>query len=282
MRLGGPITEDFSSPEEWVDLVKKKGYRAAYCPVGLDAEEAIINSYAAAAAANDIVIAEVGAWSNPLSNNKKEKEEALDKCKKALILAEKIGARCCVNIAGSRSNKWDGPDKDNLSKKTFQKIVEMVQQIIDEVKPEKTYYTLETMPWIFPHSVESYQRLIDEIDRKQFAVHFDAVNLVCSPELYFNNGSLIKNFVEVLGPFIKSCHLKDVILHDNLTVHIDEARPGTGELDYQVMLEELNRLESDLPVMLEHLPSEDEYRKAKSYVIDVASKANINLQRTNL
>jgi hypothetical protein len=65
MRLGGPIFEKFDSPETWIAAVKVLSYRAAYCPVGLDADDATIRAYERAAQEADVVIAEVGAWSNP-------------------------------------------------------------------------------------------------------------------------------------------------------------------------------------------------------------------------
>ena len=79
--------------------VQSYGYRAAYCPVSLDASDDEIQAYADAAAEADIVIAEVGAWSNPLGPDPAEREAALTKCKRSLRLADKIGACCCVNIA---------------------------------------------------------------------------------------------------------------------------------------------------------------------------------------
>ena len=35
-----------------------------------------------------------------------------------------------------------------------------VGQIIDAVKPSRTFYTLEPMPWMYPDSAESYAGLI--------------------------------------------------------------------------------------------------------------------------
>ena len=53
------------------------------------------------------VVAEVGAWSNPLSPDETTRTAAVELCKRRLALADRVGARCCVNIAGSRSENWD-------------------------------------------------------------------------------------------------------------------------------------------------------------------------------
>ena len=61
MRLGGAIS-GWTSPEEWVEAVRGEAYSAAFCPVGLDADEDTVRAYALAAREADIIIAEVGAW----------------------------------------------------------------------------------------------------------------------------------------------------------------------------------------------------------------------------
>ncbi|MFC1583010.1 sugar phosphate isomerase/epimerase family protein, partial [Planctomycetota bacterium] len=224
MRLGGPVFAKYKNPEEWAAAMQELGYTAAYCPVGTEADDKEVRAYADAAAAADIVIAECGAWSNPISKDDKERNEALDKCKKQLELAERIGANCCVNITGSRGPKWDGPCAEDLTPETFDLIVASVQEIIDAVKPTRTYYTLETMPWMYPDSTQSYMELMKAIDREQCAAHMDPVNLVCSPQRYFNNDALIREFCEAFGKRIKSCHAKDILLGQNLTTHLDEVR----------------------------------------------------------
>lgn len=277
MRLGGIIYGKYDTPESWVELVKQAGYRAAYCPVTPEADLETIKAYEAISIKEDIVIAETGAWSNPMSPDEKISRDALSRCKKQLALADEIGARCCVNIAGSRGEKWDGPDAKDLTPETFSMIVEMVRDIIDAVKPKRSFYVLETMPWMYPDSAESYLSLIKAIDRKAFAVHLDPVNIVSSPQRYFNNTALIKECFEKLGPYIKSCHAKDIVLGNKLTVHLDECRPGTGGLDYVTYLNELNKLEQDVPLMLEHLPNEDEYRLAAEYITALTQKSGIKL-----
>lgn len=275
MILGGPVFTAAQDPDAWAQAVLDAGYRAAYCPIPPDSSNDVIATYAGAARRAGIVIAEVGAWSNPISPDELTRRAALEQCKNALQLAEKIGARCCVNIAGSRGERWDGPSPDNLTEDTFGLIVDSVREIVDAVHPRRTFYTLETMPWIFPESPESYLRLLRAIDRQAFAVHLDPVNLIHSPPRYFENAALIRECFRLLGPYIKSCHAKDILLADRLTVHLDEVRPGCGGLDYRVFLRELSKLDPETPVMLEHLPDEAEYRKAAEHLRQVAREEGL-------
>jgi sugar phosphate isomerase/epimerase len=277
MRLGGPLFADCSDPERWIAALKQARYTAAYCPVDHAACDDVVRLYAEAAQKAHVVIAEVGAWSDPLHPNEQKRREARDLCKARLTLADRIGARCCVNIAGSRGEQWDGPHPDNLTQGTFDLIVAAVREIIDAVKPTRTYFTLETMPWMYPDSPDSYVRLLQAIDRPRFAVHLDPANLLCSPQRYFGNADLIRECFAKLGPHIRSCHAKDIALSSKLMTHLDEVRPGLGGMDYHVYLKEINKLEPDAPLMLEHLATEGEYTQAAEFVRSIAAAEGISL-----
>lgn len=281
MRFGAPVFGEYSDPDGWANAVRAAGYSAAYCPVGddADADTDTIRAYEKAAADTDIIIGEVGAWSNPLSPDEQTRRQALELCKRRLALADEIGARCCVNIAGSQGEKWDGNDPKNLSEEGFDAVVECVRDIIDAVEPTRSFYALETMPNMYPDTVDAYVRIIEAVDRDRFGVHFDAVNLVCTPRLYFDNAAMIRDFVDRLGPFIRSCHGKDVIMHQQFITHIDEVPPGQGYLDYRTLLTELDRLDDrDVPLLLEHLSGPEQYADAAGYVRSVAAEIGVGLK----
>src|SRR5512145_3201906 len=111
MRLGGPIHIPYDDPQSWVKAVQSAGYRAAYSPLGVDADESSVRAYADAARRANIVIAEVGVWNSPLATDESTRKAAIEKCKACLNLADRIGARCCVNIAGSRGPNRNGPSE---------------------------------------------------------------------------------------------------------------------------------------------------------------------------
>lgn len=275
LRLGGPVFEKYQDPQGWAEAVKRLGYSAAYCPVGADASDDEVRAYEQAAGRSDIIIAEVGAWSNPISPDEPTRKAAIEKCRAQLSLADRIGARCCVNIAGSLSEQWDGPAAANFTQDAFDLIVETTRSIIDVVQPKRTFFTLETMPWAYPDSPDSYVRLLKAIDRKSFAVHLDPVNLICSPQRYYGNAALLRECFEKLGPHIRSCHAKDILLQKKFMTHLDEVRPGEGGLDYATFLKELSRFPGT-PLMIEHLPNAQEYEKAAAHIRSVAKAIGLS------
>lgn len=277
MRLGGPIFSTFTTAEAWAQSVVASGYTAAYCPVDHTANAVVIDEIRRTAATHDIMIAEVGAWSNPIAVDDVQRTTALTLCQERLALAEAIGARCCVNIAGSRGAEWDGPAEANYHPDTFALIVDSVRAIIDAVRPTRTFYTLETMPWMYPDSPESYVELMRAIDRPQFAVHFDPINLINSVPRFYQHREFIAHCVQLLGPYIKSCHIKDMRIDRPFVVSLHECAPGMGMLDYAAILQVLAPL-GDVPLMLEHLKEAHQYDAAAAYVRQAAVQAGVRLR----
>jgi len=276
VRLGAPVPGKFSDPAEWAKVVRSLRYSAAYCPVQPEAPEELIKSFRAEAKKSNILIAEAGVWNNMLDPDEAVRKESIRKNIETLQLADEIGALCCVNISGARGKIWDGPYPGNYTPETFDLIVETVRYIIDQVKPVSAFYTLEPMPYMLPDSPDSYLQLIKAIDRKQFAAHLDPVNMISSPQRYFNNAAFIRECFSSLGPYIKSIHAKDITILPELTVHLEERRPGLGSLDYSVFLQETSKLR-DIPFMLEHLEKQEDYLLAAEYVRETGKKAGITV-----
>ena len=114
----------------------------------------------------------------------------------------------------------------------------------------------------------------------EFAAHLDPVNMISSPMRFFGSGDFLRECFAKLGPYIKTCHGKDVALAGRLTVHLDEVRPGLGGLDYHTFLTELDKLPADTALVLEHLSSEEDYAQAARHVRAIASELGIRLWGT--
>ena len=147
----------------------------------------------------------------------------------------------------------------------------------DTVKPSRTTFCLEMMQWILPDSVDSYLELIKAVDRPAFKVHLDPVNLVVTPRLYFNTTALLEDCFRRLGPWIVSCHAKDIVLCGALAMHLDEVPAGLGLLDYRTFLSKLDRLYGAPPLMLEHLAEESDYLAARDRLFKIANELKIQV-----
>ena len=101
IRLGGPIFLKSDDPKQLAKEHRRVGYSAAYCPPAEVSDAERIRAIRDAFAAEDVVISEVGAWKNMLDPDSQKRADNLRYVTDRLALAEAVGARCCVDIAGS-------------------------------------------------------------------------------------------------------------------------------------------------------------------------------------
>lgn len=275
MRIGGAIEREYKNPDEWYKLVKELGYRAVLAPVDYLASKEEKQAYLQCTRQHDLVIGEVGVWKNIIALDDTERKAAIEYCKNQLELAEELGANCCVNVAGSRGEIWDGFYAENYSKDTYALIVDSVRDVIDDVKPVKTFYTIESMPWMIPDSPDEYLQLIHDVDRKAFGVHLDFVNMINCPKRYLFCEDFIEECFTKLGPYIKSIHGKDVWMEKSYTTVIHETMPGKGILNYQKIARLCEKLGADTTLFVEHLPDFESYKKAAAYVREQAELAGV-------
>jgi sugar phosphate isomerase/epimerase len=194
-----------------------------------------------------------------------------------MALAEAVGARCCVDIAGSLNpTSWYGPHAGNLSQEFFDATVENCRNVIDAVKPVRSKFTIEMMGWSVPDGPDSYLKLIQAVDRKAFGVHMDVCNGINSPTRFYGNTKFIAACFQTLGPWIVSCHAKDLEWKVELNVHFAEVIPGRGQVDYAEYLGQLARLPVDAPLMLEHLKTAEEYEEGRKYIQKVAGETGVS------
>jgi len=279
IRLGAPVSVPGDDPEALARAHRAKGYRAAYCPdLRLDDRERI-RATVEAFARHDVVIAEVGRWVNLLDPDPVARRKNLAIVTEGLALAEAVGARCCVDIAGSFSTtSWFGPHPDNLSPRFFDAAVENARTILDAVKPTRTTFCYEMMAWSLPDGPDACLRMLKAVDRGAFAVHLDPCNLVNSPERYYRSSDLLRECYAKLGSRVASVHAKDLAWDVEMAVHFREVRIGLGSIDYGVFLAEHARKAPDVPLMLEHLPAEADYDAARDQVRAVGERIGVRFE----
>lgn len=245
---------------------KALGLGAVNFPLSYENDDALIDEYVKEAQINNLVIAEVGVWRNTLDLNEDARKKAMKYAAGQLELADRIGSRCCVNIIGARGSRWDGAYKDNFTKETWELAVKTIQEIIDEVNPKNTYFTIEPMPWMFPTGPDEYLELLESVDRDRFAVHMDIFNWITTPRRYFFNEEFIGECFEKLGKHIKSCHLKGVRMEDDYTLFFRETSAENGGINTKHLIEQGLFFDENMPFIIEHLHTDEQYLNSVAYI----------------
>ncbi len=270
MRLGGYVFYDGKDAEGYALAHVAKGFKAAVCPGWISMERPEeLEAFKQTMKKHDIRIAEVGAWCNPLDPNPEVAEKNIQYMIERLRLAEALEADTCVNILGSKNKDcWDGPCPEGYTVEFFKESVAVMQRVIDAVKPTHTRLSFEMMPFYFLDGPEDYLRFLKAIDRPAATgVHLDICNTMNNPRRLYNNTEFIRHTFELLRDRIVTLHLKDIRLKPNAaTAVFEEVLIGEGNIDYLTLLAEIKKLPADIPAMLEHLETEEEYDRAAAAV----------------
>lgn len=277
IRLGGhglPVGSD--DPKAFARAHRAYGYRAAYVPATLTANDTVLLAeFETAFAAEDVVLAEIGIWRNLVTTDDAVRKANLDYAADKLAVAEAVGAGCAVSYIGTlKAGTNHAPAAENFGPDAFDACVQTVRYLIDTVKPKRAKFALEMMQNSLPDSVDSYVELIAAVDRPAFGAHLDPVNLIMTPRVYWNNAVLIRECFDKLGPWLISCHAKDILLRPEAALHLDEVQIGEGVLDYREYLTQLDRLGRDVPLLTEHLKG-DEYAVARDRIFAVGDAIGV-------
>ena len=273
--LSSPLTH--KSPEEWAKRMFDLGATAINFPIDCTQPKETILAYKAAADKYNLTIAEVGVWRNTLAADPAERRKWIDYAIAQLKMADEIGAISCVNVAGTPCGpRWDGGYRDNFSKEIWDQTVKMIQEIIDTAKPKHAKYSIESMPWMVPSGPDEYVKLIKAVDRPEFGAHLDVVNMITSPQRYFFNDDFLRECFDKLKGQIHSCHLKDIRLKEEYTFQLEECACGKGTLDLELFAELATKENPKMPMIIEHLHTDEEYLESLAYVKDRLKKYDYN------
>ena len=286
IKLGRYGVEYKGDPEAYVRQYVNEGYAAIYAPPLLPGDPTIKTLVQAVAKAG-LVIGEAGAWRNLVAHDEATRKVNLQFAVDTLAAADEMGVVACVAFHGTVGHAGDpwqlsdnydyGPHPGNLGEAGFQRMVETARYVIDAVKPRRTRFSLEMVPWLITGTPQEYLRLIKAIDRPAFAAHIDAANMITSPQFYFDTPRMLREGFALLAPYVVSAHAKDIVMKGGpgrISFHMDEVPPGEGMLDYRAYLRELNALGRDVPLMLEHF-DKPEYDRGRDHIRKVGREIGV-------
>ncbi|MCR4954206.1 MAG: sugar phosphate isomerase/epimerase [Treponema sp.] len=274
MYLGISSCLAHKTPEEWAQKHKNLGLKTVVFPVDCKAGEEKIDAYKNAAEKAGLTIAEVGIWRNTLAKDLDERERMIDYAVEQLKMADRIGARCCVNVVGTPyGSRWDGGYRENFSEEAWIMAVKMIQEIIDRAEPKHTKFSIESMPWMIPSNPDEYVRLMKEVKRPAFGAHLDVVNMITSPDRYFFNDRFLEECFTKLKGKICSCHLKDINLKEEYTFQLQECACGKGTLNLELFARLATEEDEQMPMIIEHLTTDEEYLASVEYVKNRLNKS---------
>lgn len=168
------------------------------------------------------------------------------------------------------------------SEATWHRCIDAVKELVEAA--EAAQMDVAAHPHIISPlcSLERYRELLDAVNSPRLKVLMDPVNLTW-PQMVYNTDDLINRIFDELADHIVAVHAKDLALSavqrngKHLSVvHVDEAVPGTGTLDYHTLLRRLDALDHNVSVHVEHFDQPDTIA-GQEYIRYVARELGITL-----
>ena len=195
-----------------------------------------------------------------------------------------VGAHC-IGFGWGKEFGWPSPDI--WSERTWSQRVAAVAELANAAQREGIDVAAHPLYFSPLKSVERCNELIEAVSSPRLKILLDLVNM-CEPHMYYSTTGLVNYAFDGLGAHVASMHAKDVKISGggigggaraekgNPIVHIDEAVPGTGSMDYETIMQRLGELPQDITIHVEHFDYEDTI-VGQQYIRSIARKVGVQI-----
>ena len=203
-----------------------------------------------------------------------QREEMIQYTITACEAAERVGVRNLVTHIGSVDSTAYYVHPDNWTMETWKLGMDVFRRILRETSGMKVFLGIEATNMTIMNNPRAHLRMIEELGDPRIKVVLDPVNMT-NLQWYHRNTELIEECFDLLSDHIIYAHAKDNYIEKKMSIYLTEVAAGRGVIDYETYLVRLSRLKTPCPLMIEHLPNEEEYAFAKKYIEDTAEKVGV-------
>ncbi len=203
--------------------------------------------------ANNIKIAMLGAYFNPVHSDINVVEKGINNFKSNLDIMHILNAPYVGSETGSfNDSPWIYVLKNRTeegylqSKKVFQELSSYAKKVNGNIIIEPAFGHVM-------YSVECLKRLVDELNSENVFVTIDLYNLLDASN-FQHKDEIFLDALKTFNSKIKVIHLKDGDVVDNKLVQL---APGKGKFNYPYMLSLISKYCPDAVLVFEGVKSED-------------------------
>jgi sugar phosphate isomerase/epimerase len=202
---------------------------------------------------NGIEICQFGAFAfNPLLPT----PEAEQQVHAQIELAAALGSKSIVFSGGSYNPvHLYCAHPDNYTEQAIAQSADTLRPLVEKASAAGMVVSLEIHFATVLTTWAACKRMV-EVMGVPVKLNLDAANMVRF-EHYWNTVPFLREGFDIIGEHIATVHAKDIVIRDQLHLHLDECPAGEGCLDYGELLRLVDaRLDPQTYVIVEHTPLE--------------------------
>jgi len=195
----------------------------------------------------------LGAYFNMIHPDHSEVIKGIHNFHKNLKAAKLLGVSYVATETGSLMGSPWGYVKENHSDASFDKVVEVTRELLDEATNQGVNVLIEGAWNHTIYSPKRLKQLVDVLDHPNLYVIIDPYNFL-NMDNYTMHVDIFKEALELLKNKIKIIHLKDFIVEDN---KLKQVGLGQGMMNYQEIIGLLKQYQMDVDLIFEGVKQED-------------------------
>jgi sugar phosphate isomerase/epimerase len=185
------------------------------------------------------------------------RERDLARLHAAFAAARTLGAEMVISGCGSlHPTFFYGPAAANHRPETRDRLIESLRRAALLAEDTGVPLALECHVLTTLDTPAHILSILEAVGSPWVRANVDPVNLIGDLPALYDNATAIRQAAALLLPHYVPCaHIKDIAAQPELVLHLAEAPPGTGLLDYTAVFEVCRQLGENTALVVEHLPA---------------------------
>ena len=184
----------------------------------------------------NIQIAVLSCYINPIHPDKKERKKQIDGFKEYIRYARDFGCSIVATETGSVNTDFSFSPQ-NHSEKSFQTLLKSIGEMVEEAEKFGVFVGIEGVEKYVAYNPQKIKRMLDTFKTNNLQIVFDPVNLL-SASNYIDRERIIEESFELFGDKIAVFHAKDFIIDNGC---MKKVQIGEGLMDYEPIIKLLEK-----------------------------------------
>lgn len=197
---------------------------------------------------NNIQIAVLSCYRNPIHPDKEERKKQLDSFKEYIRFARDFDCSIVATETGSVNTDFSF-HPENHSEKSFNTLLKSIGEILEEAERFGVIVGIEGVQQFVVNDPQSIKRMIDTLKSNNLQIVFDPVNLL-SIDNYNERDRIIEESFELFGDKIAIYHAKDFLIENG---RIKTVQIGKGLMNYKLIAKLLKRYKPYINFIMEEV-----------------------------